>query len=196
MGSAELTHCLVTRTTVPQMGQGCVPDPPTEKRLTVELRVLLVRLAVLLSFDVRPWRSRRGPRAFRSTGRLSSRNSRLPNRIAARDGFSGIPWLIGIGIWYALHSIDGRLERPAQVAAVWANYLGLILILHGIFICFDTPLAGAHPTIAQKRIGNRLAHLGGAIALVSVILAYAVDLRRRGVAKRAAKAAPLDDLAV
>ena len=35
VGSAELTHCLVTRTTVPQMGYCCVRDPPTEKRLTV-----------------------------------------------------------------------------------------------------------------------------------------------------------------
>jgi hypothetical protein len=43
VGSAELTHCLVTRTTVPQMGQGCVHDPPTEKRLTVAFAVLLVR---------------------------------------------------------------------------------------------------------------------------------------------------------
>jgi hypothetical protein len=41
VGSAELTHCLVTRTTVPQMGQGCIHDPPTENRLTVALPVFV-----------------------------------------------------------------------------------------------------------------------------------------------------------
>jgi len=77
---------------------------------------------------------------------------------------------------------------------VWAAYLGLILILHGIVICFDSALAGT-PTIEQKRFGNRLAYVGGAVAGVAVVFAYAIDLRQRAVKMEAVKPNPLDDLA-
>jgi hypothetical protein len=108
----------------------------------------------------------------------------------------GYPWLIGIAIWYTGRWMLGRLEKPAEVAAIWTAYLGLILILHGAVISFDTALAGTPPTAAQKRFGNRLAYVGAAIALTSIIVAYTVDLRRRIMARRAAKSAPLDDLAI
>lgn len=106
----------------------------------------------------------------------------------------GYPWLIVIGVvqgrrWYA-----GHLQKPAQVTAVWVAYLGLILILHGIAICFDTPLKGAPPTEEEKRLGTGLSYLGGVVSTVSVVVAYVLDLLRPSVRGIKGKAAPLDDL--
>jgi hypothetical protein len=107
----------------------------------------------------------------------------------------GYPWLIGIGFWYAGLWYAGRVVRPAQVAAVWVAYLGLILILHGILLGFDTALAGAPPTAEEKRFGRMVAYLGGAIAGVSVVAAYATEIWLRIVGEKPDKGFPLDDLA-
>jgi hypothetical protein len=107
--------------------------------------------------------------------------------------FIGYPWLIVIAATSAARWNAGRLDRPGQVAAVWATYLGLILVLHGIVICFDTALAGASPTAAEKRFGTWLAYLGGAVAGVGAATAYAIDLRRRSRKKETAKPLRLDD---
>jgi hypothetical protein len=105
----------------------------------------------------------------------------------------GYPSLVIIGIGYAIHGFAGRLDRPAGVATVWAAYLGLFLILHGIVICFDTALAGAPPTAEEKRFGTRLAYLGGGIAGVSVLLAYLLDVRHRAKGKQGRKDTSLDN---
>ena len=74
------------------------------------------------------------------------------------------------------------------------TYLGLIVLLHGILIGFDTALAGAPPTDAEKRFGRRVAYAGGAIAAFFVVIAYAIELRIRFVGKKLDKEFPLDDL--
>jgi hypothetical protein len=107
----------------------------------------------------------------------------------------GYPVLVGIGLWYLGRSLLGRLETPAEVMAVWSAYLGLILTIQGILLCADTALAGAPPSAEQKRFGTGLAYLGGAVAVASVVAAYALDLRRRTAHKKAVKQATLDDWA-
>ncbi|WP_165247267.1 hypothetical protein [Paludisphaera soli] len=67
----------------------------------------------------------------------------------------GYPALAALGLWYLARGVLGRLERPGEVASIWTAYLGLILILHGIVLGFDTPLAGAPPTPEEKRFGAR-----------------------------------------
>jgi hypothetical protein len=106
----------------------------------------------------------------------------------------GYPWLFGIGIWYAGMWYAGRVAKPAQVAAVWVTYLGLIIILHGIVIGFDTALAGAPPSEEQKRFGRKLAYAGGVIAAVSVVAAYAIELRSRCVPAKDPGRIPFDDV--
>ncbi|MEW4571134.1 hypothetical protein AB1L88_24960 [Tautonia sp. JC769] len=105
----------------------------------------------------------------------------------------GYPSLVVIGLGYAVLGATGRLERPAEVAAVWAAYLGLFLTLQGIVICFDTALAGAPPTAGEKRFGTRLAYLGGGIAGVSALLAYGIDLRHRADGTKSPDETPLDN---
>jgi hypothetical protein len=107
----------------------------------------------------------------------------------------GFPVLFFIGLWYAGRWLTGRLERPAEVVAVWAAYLGLILTIQGILLCADTALAGASPSAEQKRFGTGLAYLGGAVAVASVVAAYALDLRRRAAHKKAVKPGMIDDWA-
>jgi hypothetical protein len=105
----------------------------------------------------------------------------------------GYPWLIAIGVWHAGRWFAGRLERPAQTAAVWVAYLGLILILHGIVLCFDTALAGTSPTMEQKQFGTRLAYSGGAVTALAVIVAYSLEFTGRTYTKHSGKPDLLDD---
>jgi hypothetical protein len=107
----------------------------------------------------------------------------------------GYPALVLIGLWYTTRWLAGRLERPSEIVAVWIAYLGLILTLQGILLCFDTALAGQSPTAEQKRFGTWLAYLGGAIAILAVILAYAIDLRlrRKSAHGKATKPTALDE---
>jgi hypothetical protein len=104
----------------------------------------------------------------------------------------GYPWLLGIGVWYAGCWFAGRVPRPAQLATVWVAYLGLILVLHGILIGFDTALAGEPPSPEAKRFGRRLAYLGGGIAAVSAVAAYALERRHGSKAANSKKDVPPD----
>jgi hypothetical protein len=106
----------------------------------------------------------------------------------------GYPALLAIGTWSILRGIFGRLDRPAASAAIWMIYLGLIVTIHGILLCFDTALAGAPPTAEEKRFGTMLAYLGGSLAGASAVVAYVVD--RKPCIKKldARKPAPLDEL--
>lgn len=105
----------------------------------------------------------------------------------------GYPMLAGIGLWLIARGLVGRLERPAEMAAVWMTYLGLILAVHGILIAADISLKGAPPSEEEKGFGYRLAYAGGTLAGLSVVAAYGLDLRNRRVTK-AVKPGPLDDL--
>ena len=62
----------------------------------------------------------------------------------------GYPALVVIAVRLTLEWLEGRLERPAQAASTWGVYLGLVLILHGVLIGFDTALAGAPRTPARS----------------------------------------------
>jgi hypothetical protein len=48
----------------------------------------------------------------------------------------------------------------------------------------------------EKRFGTRLAYLGGAIAVVSAVVAYLLDSGKRPERKKAASPDSLDDMAV
>lgn len=87
----------------------------------------------------------------------------------------GYPTLLAIALYYFGRWVVGRLADPVGVAAIWAVYLGLVVCLHGILICFDTALAGAPPTPEEKRFGTNLAYVGGALAVAAVISAYALE---------------------
>jgi len=87
----------------------------------------------------------------------------------------GYPALLVIAVGSALSWYRGRLDRAGQVASIWALYLGLILVLHGIVLCADTALAGDPPTAAQKRFGTGLAYLGGSLAATAAVAAYALE---------------------
>jgi len=91
--------------------------------------------------------------------------------------FVGYPALLLIGLESLLRWLNGELKGPGRRASLWAIYLGFVLILHGITICFDTPLAGGSPSDEQKRIGNGLAYLGAAMAGVSAVVSFVLDPR-------------------
>jgi hypothetical protein len=72
------------------------------------------------------------------------------------------------------------------------TYLGLVVVLHGILIGFDTALAGEPPTPETKRFGRTGAFLGAALAAISVVAAYALEWRHRSIAAKLKKGVPLD----
>ncbi|MFO0890644.1 MAG: hypothetical protein U0790_16055 [Isosphaeraceae bacterium] len=55
----------------------------------------------------------------------------------------GYPLLLIIGGVIFARWLAGHQERPGEMAAVWAAYLGLIVTLHGIILAADP--AGATP---------------------------------------------------
>lgn len=95
----------------------------------------------------------------------------------------GYPALLVIGTGFVFKWLNGGLKRPGQMASLWATYLGFVLILHGVVICFDTALAGAPPTAAEKRFGNNLAYLGAVVAGTSAVSSYLLDPGRRPLGK-------------
>ncbi len=106
--------------------------------------------------------------------------------------FIGYPWLLIIGVALLLKSLKGEIKSPGQTAFLWAIYLGFVMILHGVTICSDSALAGAPPSEEQKRFGNGLAYLGAAIAGISAIAAYLLELARRA-ARSGGVPAAIDD---
>lgn len=100
----------------------------------------------------------------------------------------------GASLWFRWSV--GTLKRPGQVGSVWAMFLGFVMILHGIVLCFDTSLAGAPPTAEAKRFGNRLAYLGAAVAGTAAVAAYALEPGRWRTREGIAKPDPLDDVTV
>jgi hypothetical protein len=80
--------------------------------------------------------------------------------------------LLGIALWFAGRWWAGHLKNPAAMAAVGACYLGLTVLLHGIVLCWDTPMGGVPPTDEEQQSGTGLAYLGGAVAAVTAVVAY------------------------
>ena len=89
--------------------------------------------------------------------------------------FLGYPALLISAAGLIVKSREGEIERPAQPACILAMLLGLVMILHGVAICYDTPLGGGSPNEQTKWLGNRLAYSGAAIALITACTAYAFE---------------------
>ncbi len=84
----------------------------------------------------------------------------------------GYPALLMVGVACLVRWRQGELKTPAQAVSLCAMYLGFVMILHGVVVCTDTPLAGSPPSAEEKRFGTGLAYLGAAIAGGSAIAAY------------------------
>jgi hypothetical protein len=157
----------------------------------VRVGIPLLR-SVILYNRTRSWAVVKGPFVFLAILLLGTLVCPIALPLAILLGY---PALVFIGLWYAGRALAGRLERPAEVIAVWVAYLGLILTLNGIILCTDTALAGTSPSLEQKRFGIWFAYLGGAVAVTAVVAAYTLDWRRRAAHKQAVKPTLLDDWA-
>ena len=91
--------------------------------------------------------------------------------------FLGYPVLLIGAAGLIVKSREGEIQRPSQPVCFLVMFLGLVMILHGIAICWDSSLGGS-PSEEDKRFGNWVAYLGAGVAGISAGAAYFLDPSR------------------
>jgi hypothetical protein len=91
----------------------------------------------------------------------------------------GYPWLLITSAFLSVKWSRGRLSDPGQTAAVWLCWLGIVVCVHGIVMSADVAIAGAPPSREESEFGNRVAMVGGCVAVVGASLACVLSLNKR-----------------